>query len=208
MRKTFERSLVLLLAATLLTACSNERAPRSFTDHSAEKPVYGGTLRVVGGSDVDHLMTTSGYVTTTLLLIRTMARQLVAYRSSTDFTESTTLVADVALELPSLENGGISADGRVYTFHLRPDVRWNTSPPRAVVAGDFERAFKLFCNPVNPVGAPTYYGSCAHELGTTPQAGISDRDRGLSALWRQASRHRLYRGAAADPPDPEPRSAV
>jgi len=111
----------------------------------------------VGDSDVDHLMTTSAYVTTSLLLIRTIARQLVTYRSSNDFTESTTLAADIAVELPSLENGGISADGRVYTFHLRPDVRWNTTPPRPVVAGDFVRAFQLFCNPVSPVGAPTYY---------------------------------------------------
>jgi len=143
----------------LLTACSNEHAPRAFADHNADEPVYGGTLRVVQGSDVDHLMTTSGYVTTTLLLLRTFARQLVTYRSSTDFTEATTLVADIALELPTLENGGISADGRIYTFHLRPHVRWNTVPPRAVVAGDFVRAFKLFCNPVSPVGAPTYYSS-------------------------------------------------
>lgn len=159
MRKAFAQRLILILATTLLTACSNERAPHAFTDHSAEEPVYGGTLRVVGDSDVDHLMTTSAYVTTSLLLVRTFARQLVTYRSSTDFTEATTLVADIAAELPTVENGGISADGRVYTFHLRPGVRWNTSPHRAVVAGDFVRAFKLFCNPVAPVGAPTYYSS-------------------------------------------------
>jgi len=157
--KTFRECLVLLFAATLLTACSNERDPRPATNHDSEKPVYGGTLRIVGDSDVDHLLTTSAYVTNSVQVMRTFARQLVTFRSGTDYTGSTTMAADIALEIPTLSNGGISADGRTYTFHLRPGVRWNTSPPRAVVAGDFVRAFKFFCNPVSPVGAPTYYTS-------------------------------------------------
>jgi peptide/nickel transport system substrate-binding protein len=145
------------MAITLLAACGSERKPLESIDHGSETPLYGGTLRVVGDSDVDHLLTTSAYVSSSLSVIRVMARQLVAYKAGKNYDESTTLVADIAVEIPTLANGGISADGRVYTFHLRPGVRWNTSPHRAVVAGDFVRAFKLFCNPVSPVGAPTYY---------------------------------------------------
>jgi ABC-type transport system substrate-binding protein len=147
------------MAITLLAACGSERKPLESIDHGSETPLYGGTLRVVGDSDVDHLLTTSAYVASSLLVVRAMARQLVAYKAGKSYDESTTLVADIAVEIPTLANGGISADGHIYTFHIRPGVRWNTSPQRAVVAGDFVRAFKLFCNPVSPVGAPTYYTS-------------------------------------------------
>ena len=34
------------------------------------------------------------------------------------------LVGDLATEVPSLANGGISADGRTYTYHLRRGVHW------------------------------------------------------------------------------------
>ena len=66
-------------------------------------------------------------------------------------------MADLALEVPTPENGGISADGLSYTFHLRRGVLWDSHPPREVTAHDVVRAFKLFCNPVSPVGAPMYY---------------------------------------------------
>jgi peptide/nickel transport system substrate-binding protein len=121
--------------------------------------VRGGTLKVVGGSDVDHLWPTSAYITGSMWLADAFARQLVTYPPSTDYATRTSPVADLARELPTRSNGGISADGLHYTFHLRSGVRWNASPPRAVTAHDFVRTFKLFCNPVTPVGAPRYYTS-------------------------------------------------
>jgi ABC-type transport system substrate-binding protein len=156
-RGAIKGGLALLLGATLVAACGGDRPSPSSIDAGSDQPVFGGTLRVVGSSDVDHLSTTSAYTTTTLLLLRTTSRQLVGYAPAGGYADATSLVADIALELPTRENGGVSPDGRVYTFRIRPGVRWNTEPPRAVVAGDFVRAFKLFCNPVSPVGAPTYY---------------------------------------------------
>ena len=145
---------VALAVVALGAACGR---PRELAGDDGGEPVFGGTLRLVGASDVDHLATTSAYVSGGLWLGRAFARQLLAYPPSADYEAATTLAADVAREVPSEASGGISADGRTYTFHLRPGVRWNTRPPRAVVAGDFVRAFKLFCNPVMPVGAPSYY---------------------------------------------------
>lgn len=150
-----------LLAAMLFAAvgagCSGRHAtPLASVDASAA-PVPGGTLIVVGAADVDHLATTSAYVTGSLWTNRTFARQLLAYPPTTAFDTAIALAPDVAREVPTRENGGISADGLTYIFHLKPGVRWNSMPMRPVVAGDFVRAFKLFCNPVSPVGAPTYY---------------------------------------------------
>ena len=36
---------------------------------------------------------------------------------------------DLASEFPTKENGGISADGKVWTIHLRPDVKWQDGQP-------------------------------------------------------------------------------
>jgi peptide/nickel transport system substrate-binding protein len=125
--------------------------------NNSGSPVHGGTLEIVGRADVDHLATTSGYVTYSLWLFRTFARQLLAYPPVGDYATKTLPAPDLALEVPSKENGGISTDGLTYTFHLRRGIRWNSSPPREVTAHDVIRAFKLFCNPVCPVGAPGYY---------------------------------------------------
>ncbi|MCJ7591676.1 MAG: ABC transporter substrate-binding protein [Woeseiaceae bacterium] len=152
--------LLTLLAA--LAGCTDRRITEETDD--AAKPIRGGTLRLVGSSDVDHLSTTSGYLTGSLWLFRGFTRQLVSNPPSDDFDKSITLEADAAIEVPSVENGGISADALTYTFHLKPKLRWNSTPVRRVVAGDFVRAFKLFCNPVNPVGAPPYYTSTIEGL--------------------------------------------
>lgn len=158
LRVRIARSLTVLLAAAVISAgCGEAQVARPGSGDESGVPVRGGTLKVVGNSDVDHLATVSGYVTGSMWLTRTFARQLVTYPPATDFETAISLVPDVARQLPTQANGGISADGLTYTFHLQDGIRWNSSPPRVVTAHDFVRAFKYFCNPVSPVGAPGYY---------------------------------------------------
>jgi ABC-type transport system substrate-binding protein len=147
------RQLFLLLFCILSSACSNIRSqPREETG----PPLHGGTLEILAGSDFDHLASTSAGTTSSMGMLRAITRTLLTYPSSTDFKTAIHLAPDLALEVPSPENGGISADGLTYTFHLRQGVRWNTNPPREVTAYDFVRAFKLLGNPVCPVSMPYY----------------------------------------------------
>jgi len=97
---------------------------------------------------------------------RAYARQLVTYRTVPDpsltsagWKRDITVVPDLATELPSIRNGGITDGGRVYTFHIRPGADWDTSPPRQLTAADFVREFKTFCNPAPnaSVGNLPYY---------------------------------------------------
>jgi ABC-type transport system substrate-binding protein len=159
MKPTPARAILLFasLVASVAVGCADRRA-RGPVDDSGP-PVRGGTLEIVGSSDLDHLATTSGYTTRSNLLLQTFARQLVAYRSVGEYETKIHPVADLAVEVPTRANGGISADNLTYTFHLRRGVRWDSRPSREVTAGDIVRAFKLFCNPVSPVGAPVYYTS-------------------------------------------------
>ena len=163
------RGLVALATAALtaagLAACTSSG---STSASGSGKPVYGGTLRVVGGGGPDHLDTVVAYYPPDDVLDRTYARQLVNYSTPTTpltstsgpgWVKATTVTADAATEVPSNANGGISANGLVYTFHIRPGVDWNTSPPRQVTAADFIRQFKAFCNPVAPVSNVLYYNN-------------------------------------------------
>ncbi|HEV7566312.1 MAG TPA: ABC transporter substrate-binding protein [Microbacteriaceae bacterium] len=121
-------------------------------------PKKGGTLRLLGTSDIFNLDTVNAYYTVSSLLERTFTRQLVSYANAPAFLDSIKIVADVASTVPT-KGKGISADGKTYTFTLRPGVQWNSSPVRAVTAADFVREFKMLCNPAAPNAAPGYFTS-------------------------------------------------
>lgn len=130
-------------------------------------PTPGGTLKVIGNADVDHLDTAAAYYTTSYSLERTFTRQLFSYPASTDLTAAETPAPDVATQLPTTSNGGISADGKTYTIKIRPDVKWDTTPPRPVTAQDFVLGFKRLCNPTqNSVGAPGYFTGVIEGMDT------------------------------------------
>ena len=149
------------LAAAGLAACSSSSSSSSAT---GSKPVKGGTLKFVAASGPDHIDTVPAYYTADYILERGYARQLLTYPTVPDptltsagWTKDTTPVADIAAQVPTTGNGGITNGGKTYTFHIKQGVDWNTSPPRQVTADDFIREFKAFCNPVSPVGNPLYY---------------------------------------------------
>ncbi|MBO2449862.1 ABC transporter substrate-binding protein [Actinomadura barringtoniae] len=128
-------------------------------DDGGGKDGRGGTLRIVGSSDPDHLDPASGYTFASLALTRTFARPLFLTRSSNTFEETIPIQADVAAEVPTKDNGGISADGKTYTIKLRSGVTWNSKPAREVTAGDYVRGLKRLCNPASPSGGQGYYRS-------------------------------------------------
>jgi peptide/nickel transport system substrate-binding protein len=132
--------------------------------NQAGKPVYGGNLHIVADIGPDAVDTVPAYFTADYQLERAYARQLVSYPSvpapsttGAAWTQATTPAADIATEVPTIANGGITDSGKVYTFHIKPGVNWDTVPARQVTADDFIREFKAFFNPVSPVGNPAYY---------------------------------------------------
>jgi peptide/nickel transport system substrate-binding protein len=122
-------------------------------------PQRGGTLKILGSSDIFNLDTTSAYYTVSNILERSFTRQLLGYRNVPSFLGQIKLTPDVATAVPTAANRGITNGGKTYTLHIRPGVTWNTTPARQVTAGDFVREFRVLCNPASPTGAPGYYTS-------------------------------------------------
>jgi peptide/nickel transport system substrate-binding protein len=165
--KRFAGLAAAVLAAGGLAACSSSStsSPTTSTSSSAT-PVSGGTLHIVSASGPGHIDTVPSYYTVDYQLTHAYTRQLlnypsVPYTSTSDagWTKDVTPVADIATDVPSAANGGITNGGKTYTFHIKPGVDWNTSPARKVTSQDFLREFKAFFNPVSPVGNPVYYES-------------------------------------------------
>ena len=153
------------LAVAGLAACSSSGAGPGGASN-ANKPVYGGTLRIVAASGPDHLDTVPAYYTADYILEKGYTRQLLAYPTVPDPTLTSagwhtdiTPAPDAATTIPTTANGGITNGGKTYTFHIKPGVDWNTNPPRQVTADDFIREYKAFCNPVSPVGNLGYFSA-------------------------------------------------
>ncbi|HEY6279811.1 MAG TPA: ABC transporter substrate-binding protein [Streptosporangiaceae bacterium] len=167
------RSVLLamaLLAAVGLASCAKSTTS---TTTSSSTPVYGGTLRIIANAGPDHLDTVPAYYTGDYIVERAYARQLLSYSTTAApntqsplWTQETTPQPDIATAVPSTANGGITDGGLLYTFHIRSGVDWNTSPARQVVADDFVREFKAFCNPVAPVGNQLYFRSAISGFST------------------------------------------
>src|SRR5579875_1543291 len=166
-KRTVALAAVALAAVSTLAACGKSSPSGTSSNGSSGKVEYGGTLRIVAnGGPEDNLDTVSSYLVANYILERAFTRQLLTYpttdvtaTSGAAWTKSITLEPDVATAVPSAANGGITDGGLDYTYHLRSGVDWNSSPARPVVADDFIREYKAFCNPVEPVGNVTYFTS-------------------------------------------------
>lgn len=139
----------------------SDRQPAKESNQICE-PRYGGTLRLLGPGGPDHLDTASAYYATSGQILRALTRQLFAYPASqelSDLSKAFAPLPDVASEIPTLDNGGLSPDRLTYTIRLRQGVAWDTSPPREVTAEDFIRGLKRLANPVCGAGARHYFTS-------------------------------------------------
>ena len=102
-------------------------------------PQRGGTLNMVGISDVDYMDYDVGYYTTDFMVSRLTVRQLYGWPATPG--HNTVASPDLATALPVISDNGLKQ-----TVTLRSGVMWNTSPPRAVTAADVVRGIKRACN--------------------------------------------------------------
>src|SRR6202167_3092739 len=147
--KRFVMLSAAVIAVAGLAACSSSKSSTPAAS-SSTAPQLGGTLHIVAASGPDHIDTVSAYYTADYMLERAYTRQLVQY-PSVPYTSTSTPGGTTDT------NGGVTNGGKTYTFHIKPGVDWDSTPVRQVTSQDFLREFKAFCNPVSPVGNPTYF---------------------------------------------------
>lgn len=83
----------------------------------------------------------------------------LAFQGLTRFDSSGRLVPDLAREVPTLANGGISADGKTITYHLRADARWHDGVP--VRSSDVRFTWRALMNARNNVPSRAGYEEIA-----------------------------------------------
>ncbi|HUN29139.1 MAG TPA: ABC transporter substrate-binding protein, partial [Alphaproteobacteria bacterium] len=73
----------------------------------------------------------------------------LAYEPFIDLDARGRPVPVLLARIPSLENGGISPDGRTIVYHLRPNVRWSDGVP--LTSADVLYTLHAIMDPRNPV---------------------------------------------------------
>lgn len=71
------------------------------------------------------------------------------------FDENLEPVPVLVTEIPSEDNGGISADGRTITFNLRDDIVWSDGTP--ITSDDFVFTYEMNVDPANTVSSTYPY---------------------------------------------------
>ncbi|MGZ4241244.1 MAG: ABC transporter substrate-binding protein [Actinomycetota bacterium] len=112
-----------------LIACPAKKAPLHPAPR-ATPPARGGTLHVVLADDVGSLDPSRAARPSAWFFARAMYRGLLAFPDA-PAPEGYTPAPDLAEALPV-----VSADGLMYTFHLRSGVRFGAPASRPIVAAD------------------------------------------------------------------------
>ncbi|MGA2279351.1 MAG: ABC transporter substrate-binding protein [Verrucomicrobiota bacterium] len=126
-----------LLLGTVLTPASRGSETASMT------PRRGGVLHLAQPSEIRSLDPAIAFDSFSIPIVHLMFRGLL------DYDDTTGLVLDQA------KDWNISSDGKTYTFHLRPGVRFAND--REVEAEDYIFAFERILNPQTGSPGETYF---------------------------------------------------
>ncbi len=184
----------IAMVGLVLTSCGS-----SGSSTGGGTPVKGGTLNMLGTSDVDYMDPNISYYTTGYLALRMWSRQLLTYPATPG--QTTVVVPDLATEVPTTANGGISADGLTYKLTIRTGAMWNTTPPRQITAADAVRGLQRTCNPAQPFGGLPDFETLivGFQAYCTAFAKVAQTAPAIKAFIQTNS----FAGASVDPTNPQ-----
>lgn len=146
-----------LLCAWIATGCTRTAGGGAVQGrHSWTVP---HVLRLADISDPDNL---NEYLST-MDLVYFLSSLLYSYMVVAN--DRGELEGDLATEVPSLQNGGISKDGKTYVYHLHRNVRWHDGVP--LTSADVKFSWQAVVNPNN---------NTLHREGYTEIASIDTPD--------------------------------
>ncbi len=122
----------------LLSACGASGTPTT-PSSSSGTPVKGGTWIDDIPNEPGSLIPNADSQTFDTLVEQTLYAPLFVG----DYSGHITLGA--AAEMPTVANGGASADGKTWTFKMKPNMKWSDGQP--YTADDVDFTWKLWTNP-------------------------------------------------------------
>ena len=148
--------LALLLLAALvlgLAACGGSSSSGGGSTPGSG-PVKGGTLTVTFQGEPTELDPAVAWELTSWGIMRLTYQGLLTYVPKPG-AAGAELAPELATEVPSAANGGISTDAKTYTFHIRKGVKFAPPVDREVIAQDFKYSFERMMK--EPLAPATYF---------------------------------------------------
>ncbi|MBC5825763.1 MAG: peptide ABC transporter substrate-binding protein [Candidatus Eremiobacteraeota bacterium] len=139
----------LFLCSALVGGCTKVGKSTSTGTRSANPWTIHGVLRWAGNSEPDSMNPVVGNFQIEVDLSMFWAGYLFNWNDSNQFEP------ELATEVPSLQNGGISKDGLQITYHLRKGVKWQDGAPFG--ADDVIYTYRQIMNPNNNVASRVGY---------------------------------------------------
>lgn len=140
------RIVAALLCALTITACS--KTATTTTPSGKNAWTIPGVIRFGKNEEPDSLNLMFGHTAATdevdALLFSSLLRS----------DDNGNYYPDLATEVPTVQNGGISKDQKTITLHLRKDAKWSDGAP--VTAQDWMFTYHAVLNPAN--NTKTRYG--------------------------------------------------
>ncbi len=133
-----------LAASSLSCGTTDERSARAghqtgAAADSSRGPVAGGRIVIGVQQEPEMLNEILNSMATNNMVCNLIFSKFVKY------DDHFRLVPDLITRIPSVENGGVSADHRVYTYYLRSGVRWHDGQP--LTSRDVRFTFDVIMDP-------------------------------------------------------------
>jgi peptide/nickel transport system substrate-binding protein len=177
-RRTTTRRLLLvgvvLLAASLVWGLADALAQSSSPAPSPGKVV----LKIGWTSEPDNLNPFVGWATTTYEIWTINYNFLFGFNGQ---TMAPTL--SLAAQFPTKQNGGISADGKVWTIHIRPNLKWSDGQPLTAADVAFTYNYIVKNHMANMALTTTGIASAKEIDPTTVQITCSQPKANMEAIF-------------------------
>lgn len=157
-RQLIVRGAVAGLSVTaigqVLAACGSSTSGGGSSPAAGSSPTMGGTLNVSFEGEPTGLDPSVAWELESWSILHCVFNQMLTYVAGPGPAVVTT---DIATEVPTVENGGVTNGGKTWTFHLRKGVMFHPPVSREVTAADVKWSMERMLNPKMSPRAPAGY---------------------------------------------------
>jgi peptide/nickel transport system substrate-binding protein len=145
--------LRILMLFSIVAAVTAACGPKASAPSAGAPPSSAGQIRITLNQEPDSLNPYYTGLRAGFTVTQTIFNGLWAVDPGGE------IQPELAAEVPTIQNGGVSADGKVITVKLRPNVQWADGKP--FTAADVQFTWDAVMNPKNTVLGKSAYSKIA-----------------------------------------------